>query len=88
MRPPGALRSLEDKSLARNELHYQIKTFGRVVVKIVVDGGNRRMFKFREQQRFAFEVSDRLFVLGVVDVRLDHFLDGAQRLAEVRSFAK
>ena len=41
------------------------------------------MFKFREQQRFALEVGDRFFMLGIVDVRLDHFLDGAGRFAKV-----
>ena len=41
------------------------------------------MFERRQQQRLAFEVADRLFVLRGIEVRLDHLLDGARRVAEI-----
>src|SRR6185295_7645939 len=41
------------------------------------------MLERREQQRLALEVADRFFVLRRIEMRLDHFLYGAWRVAEV-----
>ena len=41
------------------------------------------MLERGQQQRLSFEIGDRFFVLRFVDVRLDHFLDGAGCFAQV-----
>ena len=41
------------------------------------------MLEGGEQQRLAFEIGNRLFVLRLVDVRFDHLLDRARRVAKV-----
>ena len=46
------------------------------------------MLELCKQQGLTLKVSDRLFVLRVVEVRLDHFLDRARRVAEIAVLRK
>ena len=44
------------------------------------------MFERREQQRLAFEVADRFFVLRRIEMRLDHLFYGSRRVTEIAIF--
>ena len=41
------------------------------------------MLKFGQEERLSLEIGDGFFMLRVVEVLLDHFLDGAGRIPKV-----
>ena len=68
---------------AGNILHDEVKAALGLVVKVIVDGRDRRVVERREDHRLAFEILDRLCLLLFLDVRLDHLLDRTLSAAEV-----
>src|SRR6185369_2959241 len=67
----------------RDVLHDEIEATQSIVVEVIVDRRNRGMFKRRQQQRLAFEIANRFFMLPRIEMRLHHLLDCARRVAEI-----